>query len=340
MLLVLTSFSLSAQEVEVVEIEDETPTSTDATPVINDSSTEVKPPTEEFVPAPAPHEEETPASAPVEAQPPAAEFVPAATVEDSKMAADKAEADERETDEKEFYYERKSRWVTTFGFENTKYPTIFTFEGRKDFKPDDKELWGGRAGFGGEIYLGAGFVTRSMIEGYYLGTLFSRVLNGGDEAADVEFAFTKQTGQILGGDASQSLGWMFNFRTKNPFMETWSYMTLEPFVEAGIGKAWAYNRLNYSYDTGTTPTSAQEQYRLRVRDDLLTARVGAGIQLASRKGFFLTLKATVNRYEVTQRKIQGFSQPNGAGVTDRSSDPKDVKIDPIVIYHLGGGYKF
>lgn len=252
------------------------------------------------------------------------------------------------TSHTDFYEQKKfnpraSHWVTTFTFENTKYeiiPKEFEFEGRKDFKNGYKQLYGGRLGFGGEIYLGGGFVTRSLIEGYYLGTLFSRILNGGAEAEDIEFAFTKQTGQLLGGDASQSFGWMFDFKTKNPFMDEWTYLTAEIYVDAGIGKAWAYNRTNYSYDTGTAPTAAQESYKLTVRDDLLNARVGAGMNFTSTGGFFLALKATVNRYEITNRKINGFTQENGQVQTPINETDKDATMDPVVIYTIGGGYKF
>lgn len=261
-----------------------------------------------------------------------------ASISDPGMPALVSSEDVEE--EKEFK-QYKSHWVTTFGFENTKYeihPEGYEFANgvKKDFTQGYQELWGMRLGFGGELYLGAGFMTRSMLEGYYVGTLFARTLNGGDEEADEDFAFTKQTGQIFGGDASQSLGWVFDFKTKNPFMDQWAYLTVEPFVEAGIGIAQAYMRTNYSYDL--TPTN--ESYKLRVRDQLLNARVGAGINLTSNSGFFLQLKATINRYEITERKLDGYIQENGN--TRQAFDDKDknAKIDPVTIYTLGGGYKF
>ena len=253
---------------------------------------------------------------------------------------------ETEMDKDPIFKSRKSHWISTFGFESSKYEVVpkdcsdCQFSGRKNFKNGDTELWGGRIGFGGELYLGWGFITRSMVEGFYHGTLFSQILNGGDEAADVEFAYTKKTSQLVGGDLSQSFGWMFDFKTKNPFMDEWSYLTFETFVEAGIGKAWGYNRINYSYDTGTAPTAARESYRLKMRDDLLNARVGGGFILTSKQGFFLNLKATINRFEITQRKLQGFTQENGQASTPISDTQKNASMDPVVIYTLGGGYKF
>jgi hypothetical protein len=246
---------------------------------------------------------------------------------------------EKVLEEEKTFKTRASHWVTTFTFENSQYelfPDNYSFSGKKDFESEKHQLWGGRLGFGGEIYLGWGFVTRSMIEGYYHGTLFSQVLNGGDYDSDVKFAYTKKTGQLLGGDASQSFGWMFDLKTVNPFTDEMTYLSIETFVEAGIGKGWAYNKLNYSYDLDTT----DERFNIRVRDDLLNARVGAGINMTSNQGFFLSLKATINRYEITQRKINGYIQENGNPQTSISEKPENAKIDPVVIYTLGGGYKF
>lgn len=251
-----------------------------------------------------------------------------------------------EVEDKKRFNPRASHWVTTFGFETSKYEVIpekkFEFEGeKKNFRNEQQELWGGRIGFGGEVYLGAGFVTRSMLEGYYMGTLFSRILNGGDEAEDIEFAYTKRTGQILGGDAAQSLGWMFDLKTKNPFMDEMTYLIVEPYIEAGIGLGWAYQNINHSYDTTApaSPGGVAERYKLRVRDDLLNARIGGGINLTSSTGFFLNLRATINRFEVTKRNIDGFKTQSGS-TTVFDETNKNAKIDPIVIYTLGGGYKF
>ncbi len=352
--MVLFSFSIYAQVETDLKLDDE---AIETNPLeVPEATTEAAlPVAEEVTPAVAPEssqesattqvaEEVTPAvtpetvEEPIAAAPPVEEFVaPAQTLPVTTSAPElKVEAEIEDTKK---FNPRKSHWVSTFGFESTKYeilPAPYEFNGKKDFSKRKQELWGMRIGFGGEIYLGAGFVTRSMVETYYVGTLFSRVLNGGTEDANIKFAYTKVTGQMLGADASQSLGFMFDFKTRNPFMGTMTYLSIEPYVEAGIGKAYAYNRTNYSYKLDTT----DEAFKLRVRDDLLNARVGAGINLTSNQGFFLALKATVNRYEITHRKIDGFTQENGSARTAINDSPKDAKIDPVVIYTLGGGYKF
>ena len=241
---------------------------------------------------------------------------------------------------------RKSHWLTTFGFETLKYEAPFSFNGaQKNFKPSSQDFWGGRFGLGGEIYLGAGFNTTTKVEAYYVGTLFSRVLNAGPNDEDEEFSYSKRTGQLYGVDVSQSIGFLFNMKTKNPFMDEWTYLTVEPFVEAGIGKAWAYNRVNYNYDTGPynpgpPPSGYREGYKASVEDELLNARIGGGINFTSNTGYFLYLKATVNTFDITSRKIKEYTRPNhGTGTTVERAD-NDVKISAITTYALGGGYKF
>ena len=331
--MVLFSFSTWAQVETALKL-DEEGVETNPLEVPESDADVATPVAEEVIPAGEPEMTEEPTAA---AQP-AEEFVPPAQTIPAILPAPDLQV-EAEVEDKKPFNPRQSHWVTTFGFESTKYevlPDPYVFNGKKDFSKRNQELWGMRLGFGGEIYLGAGFVTRSMVETFYVGTLFSRVLNGGTEDADIKFSYTKVTGQMLGADASQSLGFMFDFKTKNPFMGTMTYLSVEPYVEAGIGKAYAYNRTNYSYVLNPT----NEAFKLRVRDDLLNARIGAGINLTSNQGFFLALKATVNRYEITQRKIDGYTQENGSARTPISESPKDAKIDPVVIYTLGGGYKF
>ncbi len=285
-------------------------------------------------PEPAVSEPVTPA--PVVEVAPALEAPPAKPVPDSTSPVLTTEA-EMDDDEKRFN-PLESHWVSIFGFETLQYSVPYEFTGeKKSFRPGGNELWGGRLGFGGELYLGLGFTTTSRLEGYYVGTLFSRVLNAGPEDEDVEFAYTKRSGSLWGVEATQSLGIVFDFKTKNPILDEWSYLTMEPFVEAGIGRAYAYNRLNYDYNTGST---TNEGYRQRVRDDLWTTKFGGGINFTSSSGYFLYLKATVNSFDVFQRKLRTYTREDqGTGSTVRET-LKDVKLDPITTYALGGGYKF
>ncbi len=231
---------------------------------------------------------------------------------------------------------KKSHWLSSFGFETLKYETFNDFEGvKKNFDPTEQELWGGRIGFGREIYLGAGFLTTTKMEGYYLGTLFSRELNGGAEDDDIKFAFTKRTGQIYGLDISQSLSFLFHMKTKNPMMDEWTFLTVEPFVEFGVGRATALNRLNYSYDLATT----DEAYRLKVEDQLLNSILAVGVNFTSRSGSFLYLKAVQNRFTVTDRKATQLTRVNGGADVSSNPDLGD-NMDMITTYAMGGGYKF
>ncbi len=238
---------------------------------------------------------------------------------------------------------REGHWISTIGAEGMSYKLPFDFNGvRKDITPGPQELWGGRIGLGGEIYLGAGFNTTTKVEGYFVGTFFTRSVTGDPEVRNLEFAFTKKTGQVFGGDLVQSIGFMFDFKTKNPFMDQMTYLTMEPFIEAGIGYAQAYNRINYHYNTGRVDGTSQvlEDYRVKVEDGIMNQRVGGGINLISRGGFFLYLRSTVNRYDINKRKISGSQRFDDGGPIKISQDIKNPKIAPVTIYAIGGGYKF
>jgi hypothetical protein len=235
----------------------------------------------------------------------------------------------------------KSHWISTFAFEGLKYKLPFEFDGvKKDIKDRQQELWGGRAGLGGQLYLGKGFFTTSMVEAYYVGTLtrdakLANPLVPGEEAGSL-----KRTGGLYGIDLSQSLGYIFEFRTKNPIMDEWSSLTFEPFVEAGIGIGQAYNSVNYQYDTGGG-TGTMEKYRKQIRDNLTNARVGAGFNMTARSGFFFTAKVSVNRYNITQRKTDSYASFDNGTITKVPTETKkNVSIDPITMFVIGGGYKF
>ncbi len=237
--------------------------------------------------------------------------------------------------EKRDFTPRESHWYSTFGFEAMEYELPFQYVGQEErFTAEKRQLYGGRIGFGGELHIGAGLMTSTRLEGYYMGTLFESVQSADPGGPDEDVATIKDAGQIFGADAVQTLSYLWDFQAKNPFMDTYSYMTIEPFIEAGIGKAQAFNKKDYNYDT-----SIKEGYDQSFKDDLTNVKLGAGINLTSRQGFFLFLKATQNRYDIAKRTTKGFSKQDGQGQQQVGSNPS-TKLDPIMVYSLGGGYKF
>jgi hypothetical protein len=243
-----------------------------------------------------------------------------------------------ETKEEHVHDPSKSHWLTTINFETSKYETPFEFSGQeKNFKPGDQTITGGRIGFGGEIYLGKGFATTSKVEGFYMGSLFTKAKNAAPEDQNIEFAYYTKNSTVWGVEAAQSLSYIFQMKTRNPVMGEWTYLTVEPFIEAGLGKGFANHNLKYKYEL----SSVQEYYRAHASDNFLNARIGAGVNFTSRQGYFLFLKATQNRYDVTDRKITGARQQNGSPAeTLISEKPNNVKMDPVTVFALGGGYKF
>lgn len=232
----------------------------------------------------------------------------------------------------------KGYWITTMAFEGMNYEVPFDpYDGeKKDFGPRDQELYGGRIGFGRELYLGGGLMTTTKVEGYFNGTLFSRTLNGGSVDADVKFAFTKVTGQVYGFEAAQALSKIFVMKTKNPVMGDWSRIAVEPFIEAGIGWASAFNKLNYKYSL--PDAGIDEAYKMKIEDQILNTRLSIGVNFTAENGYFFFLKVSQNRYDIVDRDATKTTVSNGLIST---SQPKiSDKIDPVLSYNLGGGYKF
>lgn len=323
-LLVLFSFPLYSQDDNALELNEE---GVEVNPLEKSDeaaaaeSSEVVITTEE--PAPAEEVTETPKTVEEIVAPLAYETKPALITE-------------TEIETKKSFSPLESHWYTTVAFEAMEYTLPFSYTGSKEsFEEENRNLYGGRLGFGGEIYLGAGFLISTRVEGYYMGTLFESAQTADPELEDEELATIKDAGQIYGGDIVQSLSFMWELKTKNPIMQTMTYLMVEPFVEVGVGRAWAFNKKDYSYDTGVVV----EEYDQSFNDELTNVRVGGGINFTSRQGFFLFLKATENRYDITKRRTKGYFYSDGNTPTDVSSTPS-TELGPIMVYSLGGGYKF
>jgi hypothetical protein len=243
-----------------------------------------------------------------------------------------------ELQERYKFQPRKSHWITTFGFETIKYKTEYQFNGvKQNYTPNEAELFGGRLGFGGEMHLGAGFHTATKLEGFYYGSLFNKRKTASSEFPNVTTSSRKDTSSVFGGDISQSLSFMFDMKTKNPFMGEWTYLTVEPFIEAGIGLGRAHNRRRYHTDLQTV----NEEYKASVSDEFTTGKLAAGINFISTSGYFLYLKATQYDINITNRTINTYTRQNGqAGVQSPEQKLKKVDTDPVMVYAIGGGYKF
>lgn len=319
----------------------EAPDSPDITENVNPSANDL----------PAAIPESAPETAPEVATPNPTKEGPQGEMEPEKIAEEKKEVisspaertpvitTEAPKDDR-FINHHKSHFLTTFGFEGMKYNLPFAFEGTKrNIRERDQELYGARLGLGGQIYLGYGFFTTSTVEAFYLGTLFTKSQEAGPQVDGAEAGFVKRTSGFFGGDVSQSFGRIFEFRTKNPILEEWVHLTFEPFVEAGLGVGQSYNKVKYRYDTGSGGT--REDYKRTIRDTLTNARVGAGFNMTSRSGFFLQVRATVNRFDISKRKIDTYERQNqGAGTQSPTETDKSAKMDPVTVFTIGGGYKF
>lgn len=241
-------------------------------------------------------------------------------------------------DESDFDH-HKGHWIISFGAETIQYDVPFDYQGKEEkFTPGERSLWGGRLGLGRQLYLGGGVVATTKLEAFYMGTLFETAINAAPEIETEEFSYTKRTGQIFGGDVTQSLGYLFNAKIKNPFMEEMALLVIEPFIEAGLGYAWAYNRQTYNYDTGAS--NVRENYRLRVNDTIISNRLGAGVNFTSNEGYFFYVKGTLYNYIDVQRKLEGTALVDDGTPINLNKATEGVNLSSSIIYAFGGGYKF
>jgi hypothetical protein len=300
--------------------------------------------------APVVTEEEIPAldAAPVLDPSPVVSEEPQAVpvVEEVKVAQEvkplpKTESKAEIEDEGDFKH-RKSHWITTFGFETTKYELPLEFNGaRKSFGETDRELYGGRLGVGREFYLGWGFLFQGRVEGYYMGTLFEGIKTA-DPEFSTEVSNQKDTGSIYGAEAVAHFGWMFDYKTKNPFLGEMTYLAMELFVEAGVGRGKSYQRKEYKFDA-----SVVDYYDFLMEDEFTNTSVSAGVNfLSTSTGYFLYLRATQSALAIDKRKgriksIEGAGSGTSTdGVAGVKFSEKDPDVDPITVFAIGGGYKF
>jgi hypothetical protein len=243
-------------------------------------------------------------------------------------------ADMEDDEEYKPFVNRRSHWVINFAGEGLEYVLPFSFDGVKDFDEENRGLSGARLGLGREFYIPGGFLIGPRLDAYYLGTLFEKVKTAGAELNNEPVSGTKDSGSLYGVDAVMHLGWMFEYKTKNPFLNEMVNMAMELFVEGSVGKAQAWNKKRYYYDT-----TSYEGYRHTIADNIDSRSFGGGINLLSTtSGFFLQLKSMTTTFDITQRKETIFdtTTPSRNG-TFKSHD---VDIDPVTVYTFGGGYKF
>ncbi len=234
---------------------------------------------------------------------------------------------------------RHSHWLMSVNGEGMGYEVPFEFRGNsRTFKNKTQALFGGRLGVGREMYIGKGLMTTSRGEAYYMGIMKDREENAKQEYEGITYASIKTSGQIAGLDAVQSLSYLYDITTSNPMGES-KMLTLEPFVEAGVGVARAINRKNYKYETG--PYGTSESYRLTVKDTIANARLGIGFNVTSNDGYYFFMKVTQNRFQIVERKSSGEQRMNGTqNYIDLSDTEKNISMDAVTIYALGGGIKF
>ena len=234
------------------------------------------------------------------------------------------------------YNPKKSNWVTSFGFEGQGLPVERSFQGQgKSFQDKNELLMGARLGIGRDFYLGAGFNTRTQLDGYFVGTIFEpkKAVTGEDSSASN--SFTQKQGNIFGGEISQVLSFITEFNAPVFIGEHKIKMYFEPFIEAGIGIGKSVFRFDYRMKTSTL----DEEYRKVMDNTFISQRLSVGMNFISKSGYFLTLKASQVAHQISDSKSYEMAG-NGGALSRRDIDQKNDTINLSYSYYLGGGYKW
>jgi hypothetical protein len=245
---------------------------------------------------------------------------------------------EDELDDRKVYNPKKSHWVNSFGLDYIKYelPWVYTGAEKHNFRKKQQELYGLNFGIGREFHLGGGVQTGTKIYGYFRGSTFNNSKTADPEIQDTAFASGKRIGQMWGGEIAQSLSFQFDYKAKNPIMDSMFYLTFEPFIEAAIGYAEAFNKINYGYDTSVV----DEGYNHKIQDRLMTRRLSVGFNIISRRSYFFFTKASVYQLDITSRKQSGSQHFTGGPVTTPAFIDDKPGVQTTTSFTIGGGYKW
>lgn len=242
----------------------------------------------------------------------------------------------RDMDRPHYFKPDKSKWVTTYGFEAQGLPFERNFQGAgKSFGKKNELLVGPRVGVGRDIYLGAGFTTRTQLDGYFVGSLFEPKKSVTSSDKKAKTSYSQQKGNIWGGEISQILSYTTEFNAPSFMSDHKIKMYFEPFIQAGIGMGKSYYRFDYTMNAN----SIDEDYR-RVEDNtFVSQKLSLGFNLIGQNGYFFTIQASQVAHQISKSKSYETMGSNGA-FNRRNIDQKDETIDLSYSYFVGGGYKW
>ena len=239
-------------------------------------------------------------------------------------------------DQKKTFNHRTSHWIATFGFSGTQYKVPYSFVGqKKSYDEESVELQGGRLGVGMEAYMGLGFLLGARVEGYYMGTTFNRE-RFAKNVGNTEVRSENNRAQMYGGEVIGHAGWMFDYKTRNPFLGEMTSMAMELFGEVGAGVGQNYFSKNYK-----NADAVDEIYRARITESFRSATVAAGVNFLSRTtGYFLNLKVSRMFFDIDETKFKSRTGTASVPINNVIPTVTGRDVDPVTVIAVGGGYKF
>jgi|GEM_PF-6880565 len=198
--------------------------------------------------------------------------------------------------------------LMTYKSENSLNAQNFTL-----VKDDSIVYWGPTIGLGRRFFLNSFLSIAANVEGYYY------INNDTDERTySEEFERTvylsKNKNRMFGAKTFASL--YLRKQVKNVYFE--------PFGLLGFGYSFVNNTLDYEYNDLVD----KESYDASVKENFRHVFYGLGLNILSRSGLSVYLKASKNLLTIGSSKISGTSEPfNAVDSTSSSKIDRDLSID-------------
>lgn len=222
----------------------------------------------------------------------------------------------------------KHGFVMGIGASKVVYGLYQDFEGTTEqFKEEKIDLYGPTLTIGYDWMVAQRLLVGLRAEPYMLSTFKrndSKTLNSS----------TTVDGQVYGMNAIGRLGLLFDFKTKNLFLDEWGSFIGELFVEAGMGRGNSTLGKDYRFSDGVT----EELYDIRVNEDFMTRIWAVGFSATTINGAYIELKFAQMSTFNNDVRIQGKGQVNSGTIDDFNIPLKNVSSTPTTFVGLNVGH--
>lgn len=226
----------------------------------------------------------------------------------------------------------KSYWLVDFAgqYIKSKSENFLPYNGTyKEMNNElDTENYGPSLSLGRNFYLGGGFSFSLKAAGFYNLRVAESKAN---PKVDQDIASVKKKSEMSGYEGVVSI----NYRFKT------SLAWLEPFIEFGVGRSLAKNTYKYNFDGIIGDGSDRELYDITVQEEMMTNRLGIGLNIISARGLASYLKFSALNTTVEEVGIKGeIKEASGSLTAVKSKESGLSQTNQALVVSLGMSYFF